>query len=74
MSKVKCYNCNEMGHYARDCFSKKKGIFHAFVAEANGVPHNKRARESNVEQSARQKKQVIVISALIGTITNSKET
>lgn len=36
MSKIKCYNCNKMGHYARHCFSKKrKGRFHAFTTDAN---------------------------------------
>ena len=30
-SKVRCYNCNKKGHYARECKDKKKGKgrFHA---------------------------------------------
>lgn len=54
MSKIKCYNCNKMGQYVRDCYSKKrKGRLHAFVVDANEEPQNKRAKESNDEQSAR---------------------
>ena len=54
MSKIKCYNCNKMGHYARDFFSgKRKGIFYAFTVEVNEEPQNKRARESNDEQPSK---------------------
>ena len=50
MSKIKCYNCNKMGHYAKDCYNNKiKGIFHASVVDANEEPQNKRAWESNNE-------------------------
>ena len=38
MSKIKCYNCNKMGHYAKDRFNKKLGRFHASTTEANGEP------------------------------------
>ena len=40
-----------MGHYAKDSFSNKKGRFHASIIETNEEPLNKRAGESNNEQS-----------------------
>ena len=73
MSKIICYNCNKPGHYARDCFSgKRKGRFHASTAKANEEPHNKRAKKSN--EAEQKKKQIILISPLTGSISNSKET
>ena len=65
-----------MGHYARDCFcEKRKRRFHASTTKANEEPHNKKAKESNDNQSAMQKKkQIILISTLTGSISNSKET
>jgi hypothetical protein len=73
MSKIICYNCNKHGHYSKDCFSgKRKGRYHASIAEANEEPHNKRSKESNVAEQ--KKKQIILISALTGSISNNKET
>ena len=73
MSNIICYNCNKLGHYARDCFSeKRKGRYHASTAEANEEPQNKRSKEYNVAD--KKKKQIMLISALIGSISNNKET
>ena len=72
MSKIICYTCNNPGHYSKDCLSgKRKGRYHASTAEASEEPHGKRTRESN--SAEQKKKQIILISALTGSISNSKE-
>ena len=73
MSKIICYTCNNPGHYSKDCLSeKRKGRYHASTAEASEAPLGKRTRESN--SAEQKKKQIILISALTGSITNNKET
>jgi transposase InsO family protein len=73
MSKIICYTCNKPGHYVKDCFNgKRKGRHHASTAEANEEPQGKRSREFNIAEQ--KKKQIILISALMGSISNSKET
>ena len=73
MSKIICYTCNKPRHYSKDCFSgKRKGRHHASIAEASEEPQSKRSRESNTAEQ--KKKQIILISALTGSISNNKET
>jgi hypothetical protein len=72
MSKVKCFNCNKMGHFAKDCRSKKKdyhkGKHHASTAEEE---------ESGKKTSGSPKKQenikeYYLVSALSGHLTTDR--
>jgi hypothetical protein len=69
MSRIKCFTCNKMGHYAKDCRSKKKGFckgkHHASTVEEGGS--GKKASESPERQENR--KEYYLVSALPGHIT-----
>ena len=48
-SKVKCYNCQNKGHYARECKEKKKGEyqFHASMAIEDEPTQKKSSKEKD---------------------------
>jgi hypothetical protein len=80
LSKVRCFNCNKLGHYAKDCRNppsqqRRKGKFHASVAteeaEPQQEPQRRRTRAATKEQEQHQ--EYYLISALSGTITKSEE-
>jgi hypothetical protein len=80
LSKVKCFNCNKLGHYARDCRSppsqqKRRGRFQASVATKEAKPQEepqrRQTRAATKEQE--QHKEYYLISALSGTITKLEE-
>jgi hypothetical protein len=80
LSKVKCFNCNKLGHYARDCRNppsqqRRKGKFQASVAteedKPQEEPQRRQTRAATKEQEQHQK--YYLISALSGTITKSEE-
>jgi hypothetical protein len=80
LSKVKCFNCNKIGHYARDSRNppsqqKRKGRFQASFAteetKPQVEPQRRQTRAATKEQEQRQ--EYYLISALSGTITKSKE-
>ena len=75
LSKIRCFSCQKLGHYAKDCLDQRgkyKGKHHAFATSIDDEPQRKKARESNHDQDTR--KEYYLISALFGTITNSVET
>jgi hypothetical protein len=66
-SKVRCYNCKKLGHYAFQCPHKnEKGKHHAHAADTKD-PTSKKEKESKDEE-------YIFVSALIGTITQGSDT
>ena len=75
-SRIRCYTCDEKGHYARECprnknvSHKKKGNkrrHHAHVAE-DDEPSSKRTRYESEDSSS--KEEYVLISALMGNITH----
>jgi hypothetical protein len=80
LSKVKCFNCNKLGHYARDCRNplsqqKRRGRFQVSVATEEAKPQEepqrRQTRAATKEQE--QQREYYLISALFGTITKSEE-
>jgi hypothetical protein len=74
LSKVRCFNCNKRGHYAKDCRNppsqqKRKGRFHASVATEEEEPQRKRTRDVTKEQE--QRRESYLVSALSGAFTKS---
>jgi hypothetical protein len=80
LSKVRCFNYNKLGHYAKDCRNppsqpRRKGKFHAsVVVEEAGPPREpqrRRTRAATKEQE--QHHEYYLISVLYGTVTKSEE-
>jgi hypothetical protein len=67
-SKVRCYNCKKLGHYAFQCPHKnEKGNrkHHAHATDTE-EPTSKKAKESKDEE-------YVFVSALTGTITQGSD-
>jgi hypothetical protein len=80
LSKVRRFNCNKLGHYAKDYRNppsqqRRKGRFHASVANKEAEPQNepqrRRTRVATKEQE--QHREYYLISTLSGTITKSED-
>jgi hypothetical protein len=59
LSKVRLFNCNKIGHYAKYCrnppsHQKWKGRFHASIATEEEEPQRKRTRVATKEQEQRK--------------------
>ena len=76
LSRIRCYTCDEKGHYARECpriknFShRKKGNkrrHHAHVAE-DDEPSTKRIKHESDDSSSDE--EYVLISTLMGNITH----
>ena len=63
-SNVRCYTCDEKGHFARDCPIRERRN-HAHIAE-DDEPTNKRFRREKDDLD----EQYVLISALTGTISH----
>jgi hypothetical protein len=64
LSKVRCFNCNKLGHYAKDYRNppskqKRKGRFHALVAIEEEEPQRKRTRAVSKEQEKHKKSYLV---------------
>ena len=50
MSKIRCYNCNQLGHYARNYTQEnKKRKHHANAANMDESPSHKKTKETSYE-------------------------
>ena len=79
LSKLRCYTCDERGHFAKYCpknkghSHKKKGKkrrHHAHAVE-DDEPSKKRSRYESKDSSS--KDEYVLISALIGNVTHGSD-
>ena len=79
LSRVRCYTCDEKGHFAKDCpksknhSQKKKGSkrrHHAHTAEDDELS-KKRSRYESEDSSSED--EYVLISALTGNITHGSD-
>ena len=78
-SKLRCYTCNEIGHYARNCPMNKNGSkkkknskrkHHAHTAEDDD-PLRKRVKQESEDSSSED--EYVLISTLTGAVTHGRK-
>jgi hypothetical protein len=73
-SKIKCFSCNKLGHFARDCWYRKKnpkkGKHHASTIEDD---ESKRKQKSTPNERE-NRKEYYLISALSSSVSTRSKT
>jgi hypothetical protein len=73
-SKIKCFNCNKLGHFARDCWYRKKnprkGKHHASTVEDDESKRNQKLPSNEREN----RKEYFLVSTLSSTIIIGSKT
>lgn len=78
MSKIRCYEYQKTGHFARDCIEKRKNFrrrHHASTTDIDDEPQKKKSKESNLDKVAKDiRKEYYPMSSLFGSMSCSGET
>jgi len=75
ISKVKCYNSNKMGHFARDYRSKKKGNYKRGKHHASTTEDEESKKRQKGSASEKEKrKEYYLVSTLSGSLTTGRDT
>lgn len=77
MSKTRCCRCQKLGHYAKDCRSRRKSFirYNASTTDAEERPQREKAKEFALDQEEKNiRKEYYLIFALFRTISNGSET
>ena len=78
-SKIRCYTCDEIGHFAKNCPKNKNGSKkkknskrrpHANTTEDDDPPRKKIKQESEGSSS---EEEYVMISTLTGTVTHGRK-
>ena len=74
LSKLKCYTCDERGHFARNCPMKKKKSYkrrhHAHTTE-DDEPPSKRVKQESEDSSSDE--EYVLVFALMRTVTHGSK-
>jgi hypothetical protein len=73
-SKIKCFSCNKLGHFAKDCWFRKKyprkGKHHASTAEDDESKRNQKSPSNEKEN----RKEYYLVSALSSSVFTGPKT
>jgi hypothetical protein len=73
MSKVKCFNCQRKGHFARDCPKIRKGNKDKYHASIAVEDESRRTKTKEASGNQETKREYYLISTLSGSLTNGVE-
>jgi hypothetical protein len=73
-SKIKCFSCNKLGHFAKDCWFRKKyprkGKHHASTVEDDESKRNQKSPSNEKEN----RKEYYLVSALSSSVSTGPKT
>ena len=64
-SNLKCFNFGKVGHFASECWKKRKGKHDASIAKEKHAPEKKKQQEEEIQ------KDHFLVTSLSGSISNS---
>ena len=70
VSRVRCFSCQKLGHFAKDCRSKKQRGFKGKYHPSTAVEEESKRSSSPQEK----KKDYLLVLAFSGNIVNNKDT
>ena len=75
MSKIRCYNCIQFGHFAKNCKKPpnknwQRNKHHASTAAEEEEPQRKKSRAETIDQEQRE---CYMVSSLLGSVSNSTD-
>jgi hypothetical protein len=73
MTRVKCYNYQRKGHFARDCPKIKKGHKGKYRASIAAEDESQKMKTKGASSIQETRREYYLISALSGSLTNSDE-
>jgi len=73
MTRVKCFNCQRKGHFARVCPKIRKGNKGKYRASIAAEDESQRSKTKGASSNQETRREYYLISALSGSLTNGVE-